>query len=143
MDNIKKWFKEAEVAGVRIFSYEGYDYLIYKGFKITKFNTGDCIIQDVRLSDLYNEVREDHLIVLDRMGFITGADYIAYDRNVMRMKESTAKLEKLFTELEGLKSAGTDTKKVENCNENILKYTDLTIFYRIKIDQHLRKYKNS
>lgn len=139
MDKIKGWYKEAVRYRCLVYSFEEFEYILYKGFKIIKFDNGEYTIQDTRLSDLYNEVGEEHMKVLEESGFIVGADQLSYERNVKRVKDYTEKIEKLYTEMDELKISGTP-KKIENCDENILKYIDLMFFYKVKVEQHESKY---
>lgn len=146
MDKTKEWFDEAVKYRVRVYSVKDSDYILYKGFKISKFHDGEHLIQDIRLTDFYTEVEKEHLAIINTKGFIRGADDISYERNVIRVDDYTKKIETLYGNLEDFeknknKKPSFYAKKIENCQKNIHNYVDLMFFYKAQIEQYKNKYK--
>lgn len=149
---IKEWFNEAVLHNVNIYKNiyksDNYEYIFYKGFKITKLKEEDeYYIQDIRINDFYTNISEKQISNFKKYGFIKGADIMSYKRNYHRMVFYIKKLEKLYEEKEIVeKELKTNffkknyVKKLKNYQENINKYRDLLIFYKIKINQHKLKY---
>lgn len=144
MDIVQKWFEESKDK-VRVFiQTDEQEYIIYKGFKITKFSSG-YKIQDVRLSDFYSEVKESHFKILVKHGFIRGADAIVYTRNKKRVRTYTKKIEELYDQRKEYqknlkKNKAFYEKKLRNCQENINKNIDLLFLYKSRISNHESKY---
>ena len=142
----KIWFEEAVKYGLTIYTVRDTDinYIVYKGFKITK-TEGRYFIQDIRLNDFYTNVDKKQIITLKENGFIKGADIISYERNKRRIAKYISLLEKLYENKEEYvkkynNNASFYEKKLNNCREGILKYSDLLFFYKAKILQHEIKY---
>ena len=141
MDKARQWFNEAVENRQKVFATSDSDFIIYKGFKITKSIDGNYEIQDVRMNDFYSKVMEKDFIILTNLGFIKGADKISYERNLRRVAIYTKKLEKLYTEREMCKKKLPTNvkfyeKKLKNCQENIGKYIDLMFFYKSQVVQY-------
>ena len=142
----KIWFEESVKYGLTIYTVRDTDinFIVYKGFKITK-TEGRYFIQDIHLNDFYTNVDKKQIITLKENGFIKGADIISYERNKRRIAKYISLLEKLYENKEEyVKKYNTNEsfyeKKLNNCREGILKYSDLLFFYKAKILQHEIKY---
>lgn len=149
MNVVKQWFDEAVKEGVRVYSSEESEYLIYKGFKITK-NLDNYVIHDVRRSDFYDPLKHNDYITLQKLGFIFGCDSIVHSRNKRRVLIYTRRLEKIYTnrrlyesKLKVKSTRAFYEKKIRNCQENIRKNIDLLFFYKSKVEQHELKYNNN
>src|SRR5690606_8400224 len=130
MEQVKQWFDEAIENHIKVFTAPESEFIIYKGFKITKTIDGNYIIQDVRINNFYSKVSDKDLSVLTTLGFIKGVEKLSYDRNLRRVVIYTKKLEKLYSEREICqKRMSTNvtfySKKLRNCKEGIGKYIDL------------------
>ena len=71
MNITEQWFTNAESGGLKKFHHQGVDFIIYKGFKLSK-NTDTYTIEDVRRSDFYDEVKSTDHAKLIKLGFIKG-----------------------------------------------------------------------
>lgn len=146
MKILQEWFEDARQNNVRIFHFEENDFLIYKGFKITK-NYDGYRLQDVRRSDFYDEIKSKDLKILLKLGFIEGIDYIVNQRNLRRVNIYTKILEKLYTHRKEYQSKLRPRitrefyqKKIRNCNENIHNNIDLLFLYKSRVEQYNLKY---
>lgn len=139
MDNLKKWFDEA--SAIKMFSFNNYEYVISKGFKITHYNEDDSYtIQDIRHSDFYNVVSPEDMEVINANGFLEGTNILTYNRNTERVDRYLRLIEALYGKRAEYKKSlyknkAFYTKRINNCNKNIHDYHDLMQFYRSKVEQ--------
>jgi len=135
---IRDWFIEAKShEGVRVFTDNDCEFIIYKGFKIY-CNSEIYTIKDARLSDFYTEVKEGDHQQLVELGFIEGADAISFKRSEDRVKYFNKKLENLYNQRKYYeknlkKDKRLFTKKINTCNQKIEEAVDKLIFYKSKI----------
>ena len=146
MSVIEQWFSEASNEGVKVFHHEGIDFIIYKGYKISRCS-GIYAIEDVRRSDFYDEVKVTEYSKMIKLGFIKGVDYIVNRRDLRRVGIYTRLLERLYTDkisyrgkLCELDKKEFYEKKLRNCQENIHRNIDLLFLYRSRIGQYNLKY---
>lgn len=146
MDITEQWFTNAESGGLKRFHHQGVDFIIYKGFKLSK-NTDTYTIEDVRRSDFYDKVRSSDYTKLIKLGFIKGVDEIVNTRNLKRVGIYTKLVEKLYMNKLSYRSNLCEgktkefyEKKLRNCQENIHKNIDLLFLYKTRINQYNLKY---
>ena len=146
MDIIENWFTITNRGGMRTFHHEGVDFIIYKGFKLSKYEK-HYAVEDVRRSDFYDEVRPSDHKKLVELGFVRGVDQVVNTRNLKRIGIYTRILEKLYTDKlsykDSLREVSTKEfyeKKLRNCQENIHKNIDLLFLYKTRINQYNLKY---
>lgn len=140
---VEQWYKEAELQTL-VHSTEKTDFIIYKGFKISKHKIDNSFtIQDCRFTDLLSEIsKEDNLIITD-LGFIKGVDLLSHRRDVIREKKYRSILETLYTKRAIYKKAKPFNKKrLSNCEDNIIKCRDLLFYYLVRLEQYKEKYNN-
>jgi hypothetical protein len=149
MNALKQWFDEVEMSVLNVHRYKGSEFVIYKGFKLSK-TLDQYKLEDVRVSDFYGEVKKRDYNVLLKLGFIRGADEIVNKRNIRRVGIYTRLLEKLYADrkeyqkkLRPLKTREFYRKKIRNCQENIHKNIDLLFLYKSRIEQYNLKYKKN
>lgn len=140
MDKLKEWFNEHKIK----FTTDKGLFVIYKGFKISNVNEVYSI-QDVRMNDFYSDVKPKDLKILDKLGFVKGADSISHSRDLRRVKIYDNKI-KTFNQnlINHKKKLNTNLpfyrKKIRNDSENVDKYINLLYFYKHRIIQHKNKY---
>lgn len=146
MDVLRQWFNEGEKNGLIVYHSIESEFLIYKGFKLSKF-LDHYKLEDVRRSDFYDEVTQREQNILKKLGFIKGIDSIVNTRNLKRVGIYTRLLEKLFqdkkeyqSKLRPLKTREFYNKKIRNCQDNIHNYIDLLFLYKSRIEQFNIKY---
>lgn len=146
MENIKNWFNQVKNL---VKTFEDYDseYVIYKGFKLTKRGE-EYFIQDVRFSNLYSEVTVTDLNKFIDKGFIKGADLISFERDTKRilsykkMAEVLYDRRRKFTK-ELSKNRALNEKRIRNINRRIEEYIDLMFFYEVRVKQFNIKNKKN
>ena len=144
---LQQWFEEATNV-TRLFNntLTGDDYIIYLGFKITRTDALEYIIEDVRRSDLFNPLRKSDTKILKRLGFVKGVELIRYQKDQKRVVKSEAALLKAYN---GKKEALSQLdnpdrkkprafyeKKVKNCSNSIQHNADMIFFYRSRVEQY-------
>ena len=145
MDNeIQIWFEEAEKRE-KVFSNLHDEFVIYKGFKITKNRFGTYMLQDVRFSNMYAPSNEKCYKIFKDLGFIKGADSISFERDVKRVAFYKRKTEQLYDKRrrckkEMPKDKRLNEKRIRNINKKIKEYVDLIFFYETRIKQFNSKY---
>lgn len=142
--NLQTWYNKAVKIGTHTYVGDNCEFLIYKGFKISKF-PDRFSIQNVRTSDFYSNVSDEDMEVLKKEGFIKGSDTLSYERNKVRFTEYIKTLEKLYeNRKEYLTKYDNNpkfyTKRLKNCEEGLCKYSDLLFFYKAKILQYEQIY---
>lgn len=147
MNILKEWFNEVLENNMEIYSSKESEYLIYRGFKLSRSFDGEYKIQDVRLSDFYDDVKDRDYKILVKLGFIRGGDWIVNKRNIKRVQTYTRIIEKLYddkrdyqSKLRPRKTRAFYQKKLRNCQENIHKTIDLLFLYKSRINQYNSKY---
>jgi len=139
MSELKKWFDEAST--IKVFSFNSYEYVISRGFKITHYlDDNSYTIQDTRHSDFYNEVSQEDMNVFINEGFLQGTKILMYNRNTERVDKYLRLIESLYSKKAKYKKSlhknkAFYTKRISNCNKNIHDYHDLMQFYRSKVEQ--------
>lgn len=146
MNILKKWYDEVLENDIPVFTSGESEFTIYRGFKLTK-TFDEYKIEDVRLSDFYDKVKDRDFKILKKLGFIRGADWIVNKRNHRRVQIYTRIIERLYedkaeykSKLRPLKTRAFYQKKLRNCQENIHKTIDLLFLYKARINQYNSKY---
>ncbi len=104
-------------------------YIIYKGFKLTKLSDGSETIQDARFCDFYSKVKPKDKRMIDLLGFIEGANYICNMRNTKRVKTYENKVINLYKKLNDT----DNTEKRKLIRRNINKNLDLMFLYKSRV----------
>lgn len=148
MNDVRQWFEEASLV-TNVHKDFNSEFLIYKGFKITK-KEGSYRIQDVRHSEFYSPVSIQDLNEIKEKGFIAGIDYINYVLNLGRVENyklqvDTLKLKKKLArkELRQGIDRRLNNKRIRLANENILEYEDLIQLTESRIKQFNFKYNKN
>ena len=143
MNILKKWFDEVENSDINVFRSSKSEFIIYNGFKITKTSDNKYKIQDVRLTDFYDEVKDSDYENMVNLGFIKGSNWIVYNRNIKRVQTYTKTIEKLYNDkrkyqskIRTIKTRAFYEKKLRNCQANIHKNIDLLFLYKTRINQY-------
>lgn len=139
MDVLEKWFEES-IKSLKVFVTADCDFIIYKGFKISKFFEGGYRIQDTRFNDFYSDVTKSDLLVLKDNGFIKGAKIIMHERDLKRIKIYEKKIEKLYSDKDKFKSLLSTnktfySKRINNCEEGIEATSNLLFLFKIREKQ--------
>lgn len=129
---LKEWFEESIKYDIKIFSTIDSEFIIYKGFKITKIED-NYIIQYVRLNDFYSNVSYRNMKTLKDLGFIKGVDKIYYESISKRIKIYTKKVRFFENKKDNEKIS---PKKLSFYNNLIQNYTELIFYYKFKIKQY-------
>lgn len=142
--NLQLWYEQAVRIGVHTYCDDNCEFLIYKGFKISKY-PHKYLIENVRNSDFYEPLTESQQEFLIDQGFIKGADTYSYERNKVRYMKYIRRLEKVYDDRTLFRNKREINpkfydKRLNNCEEGILKYTDLLFFYKAKILQYEQFY---
>lgn len=143
-DKIKVWYNEA-VKVTREFKILGMNFIIYKGFKISKKNDGEYILQDVRYEEEYTDVSLEEFALMQKKGFIKAVDEINHSLNLQRIKEYTKKIEFLYAKrkkakLEMQKDVRLNKKRIKLANKNIDILVDQMFLFESRIEQFNIKY---
>lgn len=141
MPEIKNWFEESNAA---IHSFDEFEFIIYKGFKITHYFEDDTYsLQDTRHCDFYKSVSDSDLKIIRENGFVRGTNIIMYHRNVNRVQSYLDMIGKLYTKRKVAKSQldkgikpQLNLKRIRTCNENIEKLNATMQFFRLKVEQY-------
>lgn len=138
MNNIKIWFNQAKNIAKTFKAYDS-EFVIYKGFKLSERNN-EYYLQDVRFSNLYNEVGKEDLDKFLRLGFKNGADLISFERDSMRILSYKKRIESLLAkkgkfEKELVKRRAFNEKRIRNADNKIEEYVDLLSFYEVRVKQ--------
>jgi len=146
MSILQDWFNEAKKANVTIFGSGENEFIIYKGFKLSK-SSNLFKLEDVRRSDFYDDVKDKEYKTILKLGFIKGIDWIVNKRNLKRIGIYTRILERLYSEKKEYKSKlrpkitrAFYQKKLKNCQESIYRNIDLLFLYKTRIEQYNLKY---
>lgn len=146
MNVIDKWWKEGKKVTPIHKAYNS-EFLIYKGFKIT-LKDGVYSIQDVRFSNMYQELSDIVWLTFKVHGFVKGVDLIGLERDTKRIdyyKKSTETLydkRAKFTKLLS-KNRKLNEKRIRNINLKIDEYIDLMFFYQVRVQQLTLKYNKN
>jgi len=143
MQEIKKWYEEVILCQRPHQRYDS-EYIIYKGFKITKLND-TFTLKDVRWSNFYNDVSKTNLNILRKHGFIKGVDIIGYKRDVKRIKSYKKRITRLYDKRKIFKKQMDEdrrlnTKRIRNINLRIDDYVSFIFFYQVRVNQFKIKY---
>lgn len=144
MDSIQLWYEEV-VRTAPLHTFESYDFVIYKGFKMTRKHNGRYILEDVRFSNMYSPVDAKDYRRFERKGFVRGVDEIGYERDKKRVRSYRRRAEKLYDKRKRFKAELPDNrplneKRIRNINKKIDVFIDLMFFYNTRIAQFNLKY---
>lgn len=144
MNEIQGWFEEASEL-TQVFSVLDYEFIIYKGFKITKNLEGEYSIQDTRFSNMYTPVNSICYKIFKEIGFIKGSDRISFERDVKRIETYKKRTGLLYDRRRKFKNQLPNNKelnykRIRNINKRIQDYVDLIFFYQTRIKQFNFKY---
>lgn len=148
MEQLDNWYKQAvHIVGKHITSLNK-EFIIYKGFKITKHEEQSFTIEDVRFSNMYGKVSDRNLEILSEKGFIAGVDYIGYLRDNVRVKSLKKSLETLYTKRRKYKKEfdndpKLNEKRIRSINKKIPRYVFLMGFYQTRVNQFNIKYNKN
>lgn len=144
---VEEWFEEYMTSGRgKLYRGDGFEFIIYKGFKIIKDEDGMRIV-DVRKNDFYTDVQPKDFRVLHCYGFVKGADMVMYYRDSKRVAYFRDRLETRYREREALR-AQKDTLdprkyklKLTTLDTSLRDYLDKLFFYETRKKQVEIKYK--
>lgn len=128
MNNVEQWYNEASEL-VNVHTDGDNKFLIYKGFKIEKSETG-YKAWDVRHSEFYSVIKQEDLNYFLKFGFIKGADYVNYFRNKVLIDDYNTTIKALYekklnSQKELPKNRKLNEKRIRVANEKIDYYGDL------------------
>lgn len=133
-DKVKVWFNEVS----RVHHSSDSSFVIFKGFKITKFDEGGYSIQNVMKSDMYPDATQKEISVFIEHGFVKGATLLQNERDKKRVIKYTKKLESLYTRRAKVKKESPSKKrdkKIRLINNSIKNNLDLVFFYKTRVNQ--------
>ena len=141
---IEEWYKEALDRGLKVFKFGNLKCIFYKGFKITK-SLDDIFIQDIRKSNMYNDLSKSDFKLMKKKGFIRGADDSCYFRDLRRIKSYTAKVERMYEKRKKFKkqfnkNPRLNEKRIRNLNRNIDVLVDQLFVFQVRVKQYEEKY---
>ncbi|MCB0752912.1 MAG: hypothetical protein KDC52_15680 [Ignavibacteriae bacterium] len=144
MNKLAIWYKQAVQKTNKYILFDR-EFIIYKGFKITKLSESSYTIEDVRFSNLYGKVSEEVLTLLSQKGFIEGVDYIGYVRDSKRVKDYKKTIETLYSRRKKYKkifdtNPKLNDKRIKSINKKIPYYAFLMGFYQTRLNQFNIKY---
>lgn len=147
MKQIKDWYEQAKNV-TKVFETIDGEFIIYKGFKISRPFDGDFKIEDTRFRNMYSPVRRNDLKRFLLVGFIRGADQLSYIRDLSRVERLQTRAGKLYDKRKQFKK---DFNKDKRLNEKRLRTSkvkldeliDLIFHYNSKIQQYNSKYENT
>lgn len=140
MINLKNCFEEVKNVG-KYLTLGDCSFVIYKGFKVTKFDNGSYKLEDTRRSDFYSDLLPQDVEAIIDLGYIKGIDYIYYKNNLRRLKDSERRIENLYNKKIELKNNTKIDKQAydknlaiynKNINENI----DLMFLCKSRVGQY-------
>ncbi len=139
MEQVKKWYKESEKT-LKVFTTADYNFILYKGFKISSYPDDYYRIEDVRHNDFYSKLTKPDLLILEKEGFIRGSDIIMHNRDLRRIKILEKKIEKLYSDKDRFKSLLSRdetfySKRIKNCDEAIETTSNLLFLFKIREKQ--------
>jgi hypothetical protein len=145
MIETKEWFEEATKTQ-KVFTTKDGDFLVYKGFKITKTKEDAYLMQDVRYSTFYSAPSDIDLSIIKEEGFIKGVDIISYTRDLERVAFYKKWTEKLYDRKKVFKKQLSENrrlneKRIRRADVRIDKYIDFIFYYEARIEQFESKYK--
>lgn len=148
MNKEETWFREASRnTESRSISTPTGKHVFYKGFKLSNIE-GNYTVVDVRMTDFYNKISREDLEMLDKHGFIKGADLLMYARDITRVATYTGMVER-FTrmkvgfegKLSQKQSESFAEKRIRNCETNLELLDELMSFYSTRLSNTKIKYK--
>lgn len=147
MNEIQGWFEEAS-ALTSVFKVLNDEFIIYKGFKITKNEFGTYILEDTRFSNMYAPVNSSNYNTFKKLGFIKGADSISYARDIERVETYKKRTGILYDKRKRCKdelpkNKRLNEKRIRNINKKVQEYVDLIFFYQTRVKQFNFKYSNN
>lgn len=143
MDAVRIMFEEGSSV-TNIHQDNKGEFLIYKGFKITK-EENNYRIQDVRRSEFYSSVKESEYELMLEKGFVHAADLISYELNLERIENYKVSIEALELKKKLAKKTlredrRLNLKRIRLAEENIVELQDLIQLSQSRIKQFNNKY---
>lgn len=140
----RKWFEEASSV-CNIQKDVNGDFIIYKGFKITKGELESYKIEDVRHSEFYSAISLSDYGTFIIKGFIAGADFLSNDRNIKRVVSYKSEIKTLETKRRLAKKeikldVRLNKKRIRLAEDRILELRDLIVITETRIKQFNSKY---
>lgn len=144
---IKGWYNEA-IKVTREFKVLDIRFIIYKGFKISKKNDDEYILQDVRYEEHYTTVSVKEFALMQKKGFVRAVDEVNHLLNLQRVKEYTKKIEFLYAKrkkakTEMRKDVRLNKKRIKLANKNIDILVDQMFLFQSRIEQFNNKYNKT
>ena len=144
-DKIQLWYKEA-LNVTKEFKVKGISFIIYKGFKIAKYDSGFYLLQDVREDDFYSEVIDSEYKMIVEKGFVKAVDEINHKLNIKRVRDYTKQVEFLYfkrkkAKVNLKKDIRLNKKRIKLANKNIDILVDQMFLFKTRINQFNNKYK--
>jgi hypothetical protein len=123
---LSRWFESVDgYPGSGRVDGLGYIAVIYHGFKIELWESGEGYLYDIRWKDIYDEVFKEDLAMFIDHGFVLGADLICYKRSLSQMKRHLRIMSKLLDRQKRLKSLDTKgSRRSYNGIQNVLDRMD-------------------
>lgn len=145
MKNIREYYEEVSQMTTEHL-LNGTNFVIYKGFKLSKTGDNNYKIEDVRFSNMYSPLTNKDKEVIQRDGIIKGADTISYRRDKRRIKSYTKRTERLYNkrrrfERELPSDKRLNEKRIRNINLLIDEFLNMKFFYEVRVEQFKIKYK--
>ena len=146
MNVVERWFEKASRLVNVHKDFEG-EFLIYRGFKISKEN-GVFRIQDVRHSEFYSPVLSHEYAMMVEKGFIATCDILSYENNIERIEDYRVTIEALELKKKLAKKSLKSNKKlnlkrIRLAEENIVELKNLIQLTESRIKQFKIKYSKN
>ncbi len=143
MDVVREMFEEASRIVNVYKDYKG-EFLIYKGFKITK-EEHNYRIQDARHSEFYSSVKSEEYEMMIDKGFIKAVDLISYKLNLERIEDYRDQIKELDLKKKVAKkhikqNRRLNLKRIRLADENIVELKDQIQLSQSRIEQFKNKY---
>lgn len=144
MSETQRWYNEAILIAPVHKTADG-EFVIYKGFKLSKTNDSEFDIVDVRYSNMYSSPKKYMLDMFNTIGFVKGCDDISVTRDKKRLVFYTNRIDSLNKKIETAKSElpkheAKNKKRIVNAKLKIEDYADMILFYQMRINQYNNKY---
>ena len=146
MSDIKRWYEEvAQVTKIHETISE--EFVVYKGFKLSKLLDGSYIIKDTRFSNMYSNVSDNVMKQFEKLGIIKGIDTIGFERDKRRVESYKRRTGRLYDKRikfkkELPKNKRLNEKRIRNINKRISDFVDLIFYYDTRVKQYNSKYND-
>lgn len=143
-NKIQGWYEEA-LKVTKEFKVNEITFIIYKGFKITKFSKEKFLLEDVRHDDFYTPLSKEDLTGIEQKGFVKAVDEIRYYLDKGRLDSCTKRIEYLYKKRKKAKKdmskdVRLNRKRIRLANKNIDILVDRIFLYQTRIEQFEHKY---